>query len=151
MSGRSVCGPNRTPFFLVVLGLVAMFTVASCASAPSAQARACSARSHLQTSLDQLRAFDYSTGRASDLAADLDSARKGLVGIEAAVHLPQNSALQQLGGVGRIRQLESELRSLGSQVQTSASSGSPPVATFENQVRQRTTEMQQITGAVTGC
>jgi len=146
-----VYGATRAPFFLAVLGLVAVVTVTACTSAPSAQARACTARSHLQTSLDQLRNFDYSTGKASDLAADLDSARKNLVGLEAAVHLPQNSALQQLGGVGRLRQLEGQVSSLRTSVQNSANSGSPALTTFEGAVRQRTTEMQQVVGAVTGC
>jgi hypothetical protein len=128
--------------------MVAKATATACSSSPSAQARACKGRSNLQTSLEQLRAFNYSTGSASTLAADLDSARKGLVGIEAAVHLPQNTSLEQLGGVGRIRQLESEVRSLGAAVQ---SGGSAQLASFENQVRQRTADMQQVAGAVTGC
>ena len=78
----------------------------------------------------------------------LDSARKGLVGIEAAVPLQQNAGLRQLGGVGRIRQLEGEARTLATQVQ---SGGASQLASFENAVRQRTTEMQQIVGAVNGC
>jgi hypothetical protein len=131
--------------------MVAVATAAGCGSSPSAQARACTGRSHLETSLDQLRAFDYTSGSASALAADLDSARKGLIGIESAVHLPQSTSLQQLGGVGRIRQLESEVRSLAAAVQASGSGGSAQLASFENSVRQRTTEMQQIAGAVTGC
>jgi hypothetical protein len=130
--------------------MVAVATAAACGSSPSAQARACTGRTQLQTSLDQLRTFDYTNGSASALAADLDSARKGLIGIESAVHLPQNTTLQQLGGVGRIRQLESEARSLAAAVK--ASEGTPAqLASFENAVRQRTTEMQQIAGAVTGC
>jgi len=142
----------RTRFAAGALILVAMATAAACGSSPSAQARACTGKAHLQTSLDQLRNFDYATGSASALAADLDSARKGLVGVEAAVHLPQNTGLQQLGGVGRIRQLENEMRTLGAAVKASGTSGgSPQLASFENAVRQRTTEMQQIAGAVTGC
>ena len=141
----------RTRFAAGVLAVVAVAAVAACGSSPSAQSRACTGRSHLETSLEQLRNFDYTTGTASALAADLDSARKGLVGIEAAVHLPQNTGLQQLGGVGRIRQLESEVRSLGAAVQASGSGGSAQLASFENAVRQRTTEMQQLAGAVTGC
>ena len=141
----------RTGFVAGVLTMVAMATVAACGSSPSAQARACTGRAHLQASLEQLRNFDYTSGSASALAADLDSARKGLVGIEAAVHLPQSTSLQQLGGVGRIRQLEGEVRSLGAAVQASGSGGSAQLASFENAVRQRTTEMSQIAGAVTGC
>src|ERR1700739_344736 len=92
----------RIRFAFAVLAMAALLAGAACSSSPSAQARACRARSHLQTSLDQLRTFNYTSGRASDLAGDLDSARKGLVGLEAAVHLPQNSGLQALGGVGRL-------------------------------------------------
>jgi hypothetical protein len=144
----SVLHAIRPRIPLAVLGLVAALTVVACSSSPSAQARACTARSHLQASLDQLRNFDYTNGTASALADDLDSARKGLIGIEAAVHLPQNTGLQQLGGVARIRQLEAEARSLASSVQAA---GTQKLDSFENAVRQRTTEMQQVAGAVTGC
>jgi hypothetical protein len=138
--------PVYSALALGLVAIVAVWSAAACSSAPSAQARACTARSHLETSLDQLRNFDYTNGTGAELAADLDSARQGLVGLEAAVHLPHNTTLQQLGGVGRIRQLEAELRALSSSVH-----GSPNVSTYENAVRQRTTEMQQIVGAVSGC
>jgi hypothetical protein len=152
MRGVSVLPATRTSFAVAVFVMAAVFAAAACASSPSAQARACSARSHLQTSVGQLRAFDYTSGSASDLAADLDSARKGLVGLEAAAHVPQNSGLQTLGGVGRIRQLEAEVRSLASQVQGSGGNGgSAQLASFENAVRQRTAEISQVAGAVTGC
>jgi hypothetical protein len=135
-------------FFVGVVAVVAISVVAACSSAPSAQARACTGRSDLQTSLEQIRSFDYANGSASTLAANLDSARGGLVGIEAAVPLPQNAALRQLGGVGRIRQLEGEVLALSAQVR---SGGAAQLASFENAVRQRTTDMQQIAGAVNGC
>jgi hypothetical protein len=135
-------------FFVGVVVLVAISSVVACSSAPSAQTRACSARADLHSSLDQIRNFDYAHGSASTLAANLDSARRGLVGIEAAVPLRQNAGLQQLGGVGRIRQLEGEVRTLSAQVQ---SGGAAQLASFENAVRQRTTEMQQLVGAVNGC
>ena len=135
-------------FFVGLVALATMSTVAACSSAPSAQARSCSARSHLESSLDQIRSFDYTHGGPSTLSGYLDSTRKGLVGIEAAVPLQQNAGLRQLGGVGRIRQLEGEARTLATQVQ---SGGASQLASFENAVRQRTTEMQQIVGAVNGC
>jgi hypothetical protein len=139
-----------------------MWVTTACTSAPSAQARACSARAHLLASLDQLRScqtagrgavcFDYTTTKASSLAADLDSARKGLVGLEAAVPLPQNTALRQLGGVGHIRSLEGDVRSLAASVRASAGAR-PPVelTSFESAVMQRTADMQRVAGAVTGC
>jgi hypothetical protein len=135
-------------FFVGLLALATMAAAAACSSSPSAQARACSARSHLESSLDQIRSFDYTHGSPSTLAGYLDSTRKGLVGIEAAVPLQQNAGLRQLGGVGRIRQLEGEARTLATQVQNG---GASQLASFENAVRQRTTEMQQIVGAVNGC
>src|SRR5262249_4433436 len=119
----------RSAIAVGIVGLLAMWVTTACTSAPSAQARACSARAHLLASLDQLRScqtvgrgavcFDYTTTRASSLAADLDSARKGLVGLEAAVPLPQNTALRQLGGVGHIRSLEGEVRALAASVRAS--------------------------------
>jgi hypothetical protein len=135
-------------FFVGLLALAIMAAVAACSSSPSAQARACSARSHLESSLDQIRSFDYTHGSPSTLAGYLDSTRRGLVGIEAAVPLQQNAGLRQLGGVGRIRQLEGEARTLATQVQNG---GASQLASFENAVRQRTTEMQQIVGSVNGC
>ncbi len=131
-----------------VIGMIVMSAVVACSSAPSAQSRACSARSNLQTSVGQLRNFDYVNGIAAALAEHLDSARQGLVGIEAAVPLPQNSALRQLGGLSRIRQLEAEMRTLAANVR---SGGNAQVSSVENAVRQRAAEMQQVAGAVAGC
>jgi hypothetical protein len=134
----------------------------ACSSSPSAQARACTARAQLLASLDRLRScqtegkgavcFDYGTGSASTLASNLDSARQGLVGLEAAVHLPQQTALQNLGGVGYLRFLEGEVRSLAGSIRASGNSRPPAqLSSFESIVKQRTTEMQQAAGAVTGC
>jgi hypothetical protein len=131
-----------------IIGMIAVSSVVACSSAPSAQSRACTGRSNLETSLAQLRSFDYAKGTASALAGHLDSARQGLVGIEAAAALPQNSSLRQLGGLSRIRQLEAEMRTLAASVR---SGGNPQLPSFENTVRQRTADMQQVVGAVNGC
>jgi hypothetical protein len=136
----------------MLVGVFAAATAAACSSGPTTQARVCQARSDLQNTVGQVRNFDYGTQTASELTALLNSMRSDLKKLEAAAHLPQNSALGQLGGVGRIRQLEGQIGAIAQAVEQSGHSRQRvDLASFENEVRQRTAEAQQIAGAVAGC
>jgi hypothetical protein len=132
---------------VLILGLSAVLGTAGCSSSPSTQARACAARAQLLSGVDELRSFDYSTGSASGLAAILNQLRSGLKAVEGAVHLPQNTALDDLGGVGHIRQLSSKI----GQVVTELNSRSVDVAALQDEVTLRRGQVEHVADAVTGC
>jgi hypothetical protein len=113
----------------------------------------------MQASLDELRrvavsngSFQITNANAAHVADSLDSMRQGLTKVEGAVHLPNGTSLQQLGGVGYLRQLESNLNALARSLRGSGSNGQPVnVSTLDSQVMQRAAQVQRVTDAVAGC
>jgi hypothetical protein len=131
-----------------VVGVLSVLGAVACSSrAPSTAARACQARDEMQSTLNNLRSFDYTHTDLTRLRTQLDSLRSPLKQIEGAVHLPQQQRLNQLGGVGHIRQVESNLQAF---VQ-GLSGPNVNVGTLESTVRFRTNEVQQIVDAIAGC
>jgi hypothetical protein len=134
-----------------LIGILAGLGTAGCSS-PSMQARACSTKTQMQASLDELRATELTDQNASHMAVVLTSLRHGLKTVEGAVHLPQQTRLQQLGGVGRLRQLESNIDGLVQALNGSGAHGqSLAVPTLQGEITERAAEVQQITDAIVGC
>jgi hypothetical protein len=135
-----------------LVGILATMTITACTSGPSTQARACTSKAQMQSSLDELREVDVTNQNAAHLADLLDSLRHRLTTVEGAVHLPNGTSLQQLGGVGYLRQLESNLNALAQTLRSSGSNGQRvDVSTLEPQIMQRAAQVQRVTDAVAGC
>jgi hypothetical protein len=135
-----------------LVGILATMAVTACSSGPSTQARACTSKAQMQASLDELRQVDFTNQNAAHVADLLDSLRHGLTTVEGAVHLPNGTSLQQLGGVGYLRQLESNLNALAQSLRGPGRNGQPvDVSTLEPQVTQRAAQVQRVTDAVAGC
>ena len=80
------------------------------------------------------------------------AAQPGLRTVEGAVHLPNGTGLQQLGGVGYLRQLESNLNGLAQSLGGSGSNRQTvDASTLQAQVMQRAAQVQRVTDAVAGC
>jgi hypothetical protein len=113
----------------------------------------------MQASLDQLRqvavsngTFEITSANAAHVADLLDSMRHGLTTVEGAVHLPNGTSLQQLGGVGYLRQLESNLNELSQSLRHSGGHGqAADASTLQSQVMERAAQVQRVTDAVAGC
>jgi hypothetical protein len=112
----------------------------------------------MQASLDELRrvavsngSFQITKAKAAHIADLLDSMRHELTRVEGAVHLPSGTSLQQLGGVGYLRQLESNLNALARSLRGFGSNGQPANSTLESQVQQRAAQVQRVADAVAGC
>jgi hypothetical protein len=142
-----------------LVGILATMAIAACSSGPSTQARACTSKTQMQASLDELRqvavsngSFNVTNANAAHVADLLDSMRNELTSVEGAVHLPNGTALQQLGGVGYLRQLESNLNALAQSLRGSGSNRQPVnVSTLESEVMQRAAQVQRVTDAIAGC
>ena len=142
-----------------LMGILATMAVTACTSSPSTQARACTSKAKMQTSLDDLRqaavsngSFEITKANAAHVADLLDSMRHGLTTVEGAVHLPNGTSLQQLGGVGYLRQLEGNLNALAQSLRGSGSNGRPVnYSSLNSQVMQRAAQVQRVTDAVNGC
>jgi hypothetical protein len=113
----------------------------------------------MQASLDQLRqaavsngSFEITKANAAHVADLLDSMRQELTKVEGAVHLPNGTGLQQLGGVGYLRQLESNLNALARSLRGSGSNGqTADPSALQGQVMQRAAQVQRVADTVAGC
>lgn len=125
--------------------------VASCSS-PSATARACSAKAGMETSLSDLRGFDFTNPNAAKMATILDALAGELKAAEAAVPLPQNARLRALGGVSHLRQLRGNLLQ-SSQALHNAHRDQQPIVVFQlrSTVRTQGAQVQNVADAISGC
>ncbi len=137
------------------LGLVTLMVVigaSACSTSPNFSARACAAKGQLQTSLNDFRGFDFTNPDAAKLADILDSMANQLKSVEGAVHLPQDARLSQLGGVGHLRQLESQLSQSAQQLRAAHGSGQEQVVfNVRSEVTTHAAQIQQVADAITGC
>jgi hypothetical protein len=138
--------------FSGLAGIAAVIAVVGCSSGPSSQARACSAKTQIQGALNDLRSFDYTNPNATKLADIVDSMSHPLKNVEGAVHLPQSTRLNQLGGVGHLRQLENELNQSAQQLRNApASNQEREVFTVRSTLTTQAAQVQQVADAITGC
>jgi hypothetical protein len=106
----------------------------------------------MEASLNDWRSFDFSNPSAAKLADILDSMASQLKPAEAAVPLPQNTRLRELGGVGYLRQLNRELTQSARQLR-SAHAGGQQVVVFELRptITGQAGQVQRVADAITGC
>lgn len=141
----------RSQLAVVLAGVIAALGLGACSS-PSATARACNAKTQLEASLSELRNFDYSNPDAAKLAGILDSMASELKKAEAAVPLPQNTRLRDLGGVGYLRQLDRDLTQSAQQLHN-AHAQNQTIVVFQLRptVTQQGGQVQRVADGITGC
>ena len=132
------------------MALLAVAGATGCSS-PSTQARACTGRNQILTAVDGLRQFDYANGNASDLAALLKQIQGGLKNVEGAVHLPQNTRLNDLGGVNYLRQLQVKIGQTVTTLDRSSGTRQADLGALESQITLRRAQAEAVADAVTGC
>jgi hypothetical protein len=142
----------RRHLFIGLAGIAAMVGAVACSSAPNSQARACSAKTQMQTALNDYRSFDFTNPNAGKLADILDSMIHPLKNVEGAVHLPQDTRLNELGGVGHLRQLERELNQFSQQLRNAhANNQEHVVFIVRPALAAPVGQVQQVADAITGC
>ena len=141
----------RTHLAVALVGMSAVLWLAACSS-PSSTARACSAKTQMEASLNQLRSFDFTNPNAASLAGILDSMAHQLTSAEAAVPLPQNAPLRDLGGVGYLRQLNRELTQSADQLRA-AHAGGQQIVVFQLRptITTQAGQVQRVADGITGC
>jgi hypothetical protein len=106
----------------------------------------------MDASLTELRNFDYTNPNAAELAGILDSMANQLIHAEAAVPLPQNSRLRDLGGVTYLRQLNRDLTQSAQQLRN-AHQANQQVVVFQLRptIVTQGGQVQRVADAITGC
>jgi hypothetical protein len=106
----------------------------------------------MEASLNDLRSFDFSDPNAAKMADILGSMANQVDRAEAAVPLPQNARLRDLGGVGYLRQLNRDLTQSEQQLRTAHAAGQQIVVfQLRPTITTQGGQVQRVSDAITGC
>lgn len=146
--GRS--GAGRLVAALVLAGGVGA-AASACGSPPvRSNSEACIARAQIERALASLAHVDYASTDTGALRTSLADLRSGISRADAAVHLPQNVDLRQLGGTPYLQTVENHLIAL----QTELARPDPATvdhARVQADVAIQVREAQRIADSIKGC